>query len=260
MNRRGFLRTALCGAAAAATVAFTNKADAETPRTLSFRDWFGAGGRIKSDTLLDGVSVTIPAIDPTTLDALPAYDHSLPPMTHYHPFPPYVTLERLWRIVNDPTYVNYGRHGNRADSVFPEYDDDRFRLNRLAEMDGHYRYYVMDMMTGDSRSFFDVNIRYASSTVADQEMAARALYAMHLNALRDPDAYGFRRDVWITGVQGQSFTKTAGNTYVVPSAWAQRDPVITAAVPVSPLSEAETARIRAYVQQKINAARRIGPR
>lgn len=41
-----------------------------------------------------------------------------------------VTLERLWRILNDPTYANFGRYGSDADSIartgqpslFPEYD------------------------------------------------------------------------------------------------------------------------------------------
>jgi hypothetical protein len=40
-----------------------------------------------------------------------------------------VTLERLWRIVNDPLYINYGKWGDNPGSVFPEYDPAKYPIS-----------------------------------------------------------------------------------------------------------------------------------
>lgn len=40
-----------------------------------------------------------------------------------------VSVERLWRIVNDPTYPNYGRYGAQAGSLFPEYDHTNYPIS-----------------------------------------------------------------------------------------------------------------------------------
>jgi hypothetical protein len=104
-----------------------------------------------------------------------------------------VNLERAWRIVNDPLYVNYGKWGPAVGSVFPEYDQFRWPIKRRAKRDGSgWEYYVRDtvaylavgklagLATGVGMEvrgkYSDPQFAYTDSTVADQELTARALY------------------------------------------------------------------------------------
>ena len=40
-----------------------------------------------------------------------------------------VTLERLWRVLNDPLYPDYGRYGNQPFSLFPEYNPNTYPIS-----------------------------------------------------------------------------------------------------------------------------------
>jgi hypothetical protein len=98
-----------------------------------------------------------------------------------------VMLERPWRIVNDPSYVNYdpaclyGAPG--ASDIFPEYDR-AFPIERAATPDGWWAYTVRNVATNASAGFHDPYLTYASNDIADQEITARALYVEHVAHLR----------------------------------------------------------------------------
>ncbi|MCA1670547.1 MAG: hypothetical protein LC793_24835, partial [Thermomicrobia bacterium] len=124
-----------------------------------------------------------------------------------------VTLERLWRIINDPAYPNFLRFGSDAQSMaytgkpslFPEYDpaypisDPRnpptgaiqrdaygnllqgVTGTRYPTLDGHWDYVVYDAAAyaaygHKQRSFTDSSLTYADASPANQELTARALY------------------------------------------------------------------------------------
>ena len=40
-----------------------------------------------------------------------------------------VTLERLWRIINDPLYPDYGKYGGNTNSIFPEYNPNTYPIS-----------------------------------------------------------------------------------------------------------------------------------
>lgn len=106
-----------------------------------------------------------------------------------------VTLERLWRMINDPSYINYGRYGNAPGSVFSQYDPN-YPIGdpqqspdgaRHATLDGHWDYMMYDRASyfgGATNppyghregSFIDSSLTYTDSSVANQELTAIALY------------------------------------------------------------------------------------
>jgi hypothetical protein len=102
-----------------------------------------------------------------------------------------VNLERLWRIINDPSYPNYGRFGTDAESmtrtghpsVFPEYDHAHYPITdpdtpnpptntydpdgnllqgwyttRATTLDGHWDYPVMDAVSYATYGFREGNL------------------------------------------------------------------------------------------------------
>jgi len=99
-----------------------------------------------------------------------------------------VTLERCWRIINDPTYPGYGLYGNVAGSLFPEYDP-LFPITRRATPGGVFDY---DVTHTASRAYWDAiqmggegemrlplvdsQFAFADASPAAQELTARGLY------------------------------------------------------------------------------------
>lgn len=96
---------------------------------------------------------------------------------------PAVDLERAWRIINDPAYVNYVPPGTDASGVFPEYDW-RFPIERTETVDGWYAYHVRDTARGVDIIHTDHGLLYADATIPSMELTARALYAEHLAIAR----------------------------------------------------------------------------
>lgn len=156
---------------------------------------------------------------PATIDRAPADVTNL--MTVCTPFgggastDTNVTLERLWRLINDPNYPGYGRYGSDAESIarlgqtslFPEYDpaypisdpenpptgvtvfDNSPQANliqgaigtRFPTLDGHWDYMMYDTAAYATSGHFDrefvqPGITYTDSSPANQELSARALY------------------------------------------------------------------------------------
>jgi hypothetical protein len=107
-----------------------------------------------------------------------------------------VDLERLWRILNDPTYPDFGKYGTAAGSVFPEYDpaypiSDPYPDtaatqrgpvgSRRATLDGRRDHYVYDAASvaawGISEGdYVDSGLTYADNSPANQLLTERALY------------------------------------------------------------------------------------
>jgi hypothetical protein len=128
-----------------------------------------------------------------------------------------VTLERCWRIVNDPTYPHYGSWGT-PDSVFPEYDP-RWPISdpehppgsyppgdlrqgpsgtRRVTLGGHYDYVVYDrdsfLTYGHKEgTFVDSSLNYTDPSPANQELTARALY---LSAIANFERFAHPHDTF----------------------------------------------------------------
>jgi hypothetical protein len=100
-----------------------------------------------------------------------------------------VDLELCWRIVNDPTYQSYGRWGNVVGSVFVEYNPARFPIRRTLGRNGHWVYYVVDLVAYAAvgreirGKYTDSQFQYTSSSPADMEQTARALYIATMTKL-----------------------------------------------------------------------------
>lgn len=117
-----------------------------------------------------------------------------------------VTLWRLWSILHDPNYPNYGRFGNRPDTVFPEYNPN-YDIGFKATLDGRIEYFMYSV-TGLAKrggvriacDLSDNQYNYVDGTVANQEKIQRALYYASMIKLRDREdstvSYTITADGW----------------------------------------------------------------
>jgi hypothetical protein len=150
MNRRGFLRTALCAAGATVGAMLTDRVEAKEPTPTA--------------TITNAGITYTPHADGT------------------------VTLERLWRIKNDPEYVNFGRYGTDAESmartgkssVWPEYDPAFDIVRNADDPGGWFDYAFLDRSTGRRSHIPFHGLSYTNASVKSQELTQRVLYTMYL--------------------------------------------------------------------------------
>jgi hypothetical protein len=158
-----------------------------TQSTCRFVD--GMGGDVQQMTLVPNHRV-IAAITQTGPDATTLVNLTTP-MGGGGSNP--VTLEHLWRILNDPRYENYGRYpgGYRSSAgiVFPEYNA-AFPIYRRGMAVGGYEYYVVhrdsvaqygEMQGGGADSQYSYTDPNPST--ATKELTERALYVSAVGKL-----------------------------------------------------------------------------
>ncbi len=93
-----------------------------------------------------------------------------------------VTLERLWRILHDSAYPDYGKQA----TLFPEYDPnypiaDPLTGTRGVTLNGQYDYPVYDAASyatygHKEGQFIDSGLNYADNSAGNQELTERSLY------------------------------------------------------------------------------------
>jgi len=84
-----------------------------------------------------------------------------------------VTLERLWRILNDVTYVNFGKYGNVPGSVFPQYDDNYPISDPASPPIGATTYLLNGSLTSPFPGRTDAQIIAAGGTLAQGAKGTR---------------------------------------------------------------------------------------
>jgi hypothetical protein len=99
-------------------------------------------------------------------------------------------MERLYWIIHNPQYQNYGRFGNIPGTLFPEYDGANYPIKATLGRSGNFEYWVRDMAAYRAVGFeirgkyTDPQFQYADSNVASQELTQRALYVATLAKLK----------------------------------------------------------------------------